>query len=181
VIDGNAGVRKAVGRKFPNTLVQRCQVHKLRNIVNELPHVARAAIRRLIRKAFTAARYEEGLAQARAIIGQYREQFPAAMKCLEQNLEECLTALEIPFAHRLQIRTTNLLQRLFGEGKRRTKVIPRFRSEASGLSLVFAVLVDASEGWRGVQMKPYLAERLRQIREDPKSEWEDPDLTNVAA
>jgi len=48
------------------------------------PHVAKPAIRRLIRRAFTAARYEEGLAQARAIIEQYREQLPAAMRCLEQ-------------------------------------------------------------------------------------------------
>jgi transposase-like protein len=181
VIDGNAGVRKAVGRKLPGTLVQRCQVHKLRNIVNKLPHVARPAIRRLIRKAFAAARYEEGLAQARSVIEQYREQFPEAMKCLERDLEECLTALKFPFAHRVQIRTTNLLERLFGEGKRRTKVIPRFSSEASGLSLVFAVLVDASEGWRGVRMKPYLAERLKQMTETPDSEWEDPDLRSVAA
>jgi putative transposase len=181
VIDGNAGLRKAVGRKLPNTLVQRCQVHKLRNIVNKLPHVARPAIRRLIRKAFVAARYEEGLAQARSIIEQYRDQFPAAMRCLEQDLEECLTALKFPFAHRVQIRTTNLLDRLFGEGKRRTKVIPRFGGEASGLALVFAVLVDASEGWRGVRVKPYLAERLRQMRDNPDSEWEDPDLRNMAA
>jgi transposase-like protein len=181
VIDGNSGVRKAVGRKLPNTLVQRCQVHKLWNIINKLPHVARPAIRRLIRKAFGAARYEEGLAQGRSIIEQYRDQFPAAMKCLERDLEECLTALKFPFAHRVQIRTTNLLERLFGEGKRRTKVIPRFSSEASGLSLVFAVLVDASEGWRGVRVKPYLAERLKQMRENPDSEWEDPDLRSVAA
>jgi len=62
VIDGNPGVRKAVGRELPNSLVQRCHVRKLRNIVNKLPHVARPAIRRLIGKAFTAARYEEGLA-----------------------------------------------------------------------------------------------------------------------
>jgi putative transposase len=181
VIDGNAGVRKAVGRKLPNTWIQRCQVHKMRNIVNKLPHVARPLIRKLIRKAFTAARYDEGLAQARSIIEQYRDQFPGAMKCLEQDLEECLTALRFPFAHRIQIRSTNLLERLFGEGKRRTKIIPRFSSEASGLSLVFAVLVDASEGWRGVRMKSYLEDRLKQISTEPTSDWEDPDLKKIAA
>ena len=149
--------------------------------MNKLPHVARPAIGRLIRKAFTAARYEEGLAQARSVIEQYREQFPAAMKCLEQDLEECLTALKFPFAHRVQIRSTNLMERLFGEGKRRTKVIPRFTSETSGLSLVFAVLVDASEGWRGVRIKPYIEERLKQMVTEPESEWEDPDLKDVAA
>lgn len=103
------------------------------------------------------------------------------MKCLERDLEECLTVLTFPFAHRVKIRTTNLLERLFGEGKRRTKVIPRFTSESSGLTLLFAVLVDASEGWRGVRMPAYIQARLAQLVERPDSEWEDPDLMKLAA
>lgn len=181
VIDGNTGLRKAVRRKFAGALVQRCQVHKMRNIVNKLPHVARPTLKKLIYKAFTARSYKEGMAQARTIITEYKESFPAAIKCLEQDLEETLAALKFPFVHRMRIRTTNLLERLFGEGRRRTKIIPRFNSEASGLSLVFAVLVDASEGWRGVRMKPYLEQRLRQIAADPDSAWEDPDLACLAA
>ncbi len=103
------------------------------------------------------------------------------MKCLEKNLEETLTALKLPLAHRKQARTTNLLERLFGEGKRRSKVIPRFYSETSALSLIFAVLVDASEGWRGVRMTEPIRQRLVQMRDDPDSTWEDPDLTILAA
>jgi len=181
VIDGNSGVKKAVRRKFPTSLVQRCQVHKMRNIINKLPHVARPTLKRLIRKAFTAATYQQGFAQAQSIIQEYKESFPAAMKCLEQDLDETLTALKFPLAHRIQIRTTNLLERLFGEGKRRTKIIPRFSSEASGLSLMFAVLVDASEGWRGVRMNEALEQRLEQMAQDPDSQWEDPDLARLVA
>jgi putative transposase len=181
VIDGNAGVRKAVEHKLRGSLVQRCQVHKMRNILNKLPHLARPTIKKLIRNAFTARTYKQGLAQARAIIAEHREAFPEAMKCLERDLEECLTALKFPFLHRRQIRTTNLMERLFGEGKRRTKIIPRFSSEASGLSLMFAVLVDASEGWRGVRMKPHIEARLKQMALDPDSAWEDPDLAKLAA
>jgi uncharacterized protein len=69
----------------------------------------------------------------------------------------------------------------FGEGKRRTKIIPRFTSESSGLTLLFAVLVDASEGWRGVRMPAYIQARLEQLAEHPESEWEDPDLMKLAA
>ena len=181
VIDGNTGLRKAGGRKFPHSLVQRCQVHKMRNIIIKLPEMARPTLKKLIRKAFTAKSYAEGVEQARAIIEQYKESFPGAIKCLERDLEESLTALKFPFLHRKQIRSTNLLERLFEEGRRRTKVIPRFRSETSGLCLVFAVLVDASEGWRGVRMRPYLQERLKQISSDPESIWEDPDLVRFAA
>ena len=181
VIDGNVGLRQAVKRKFAGSLVQRCQVHKMRNIINKLPQVARPTLKKLIYRAFTASSYKEGFEQAQKIIEDYQESFPAAMKCLGQDLQEVLTALKFPLVHRARIRTTNLLERLFGEGRRRTKVIPRFSSEASGLSLVFAVLVDASEGWRGVRMKPYLEQRLRQIAKDPQSTWEDPDLARLAA
>jgi putative transposase len=181
VIDGNAGVRKAARRKFPHSLIQRCQVHRMRNIMAKLPSVARPTLKKLIQKAFTARSYQEGLAQAQQIIQQYQEAFPAAMKCLGQHLEECLTALKLPLAHRVQTRTTNLLERLFGEGKRRSKVIPRFSSETSGLTLLFAVLVDASEGWRGVRMTKTIQERLEQMRNDPDSKWDDPDLALVAA
>ena len=181
VIDGNVGLRQAVRRKFAGSLVQRCQVHKMRNLINKLPHLARPTLKKLIYKAFTARSYQEGWEQAQKIIEDYQQSFPAAMKCLGQNLEEVLTALKFPLVHRARIRTTNLLERLFGEGRRRTKIIPRFTSEASGLSLVFAVLVDASEGWRGVRMKPYLEQRLRQMAKDPESTWEDPDLARLAA
>jgi hypothetical protein len=49
------------------------------------------------------------------------------------------------------------------------------------MMLLFAVLVDASEGWRGVRMPPHILERLEQIAENPDSEWEDPDLMKLAA
>lgn len=175
VIDGNAGVKKAVRHKFPQALVQRCQVHKMRNIMNKLPQSVRPALKKLIYKAFCARTHKKGLEEARAIIAQYRDAFPAAMKCLEQDLEECLTVLKFPYAHRMRIRTTNLLERLFGEGRRRTKIIPRFTSESSGMALFFAVLVDASEGWRGVRVPPHIEERIRQLAVDPDSEWDDPD------
>jgi transposase-like protein len=84
----------------------------------------------------------------------YQEQFPEAMRCLATELAECLTALRFPEPHRKRIRTTNLLERVFGEGQPRSKVIPRFMNERSGLSLMFAVLVDASAGWRAGSRLP---------------------------
>lgn len=181
VVDGNAGCRKALRHKFSCTLVQRCQVHRMRNVLTKLPEVARPLIKKLILRAFTATSFAKGQAMGKALIAEHKEAFPEAMRCLERDLEECLTVLKFPFAHRIKIRTTNLLERLFGEGKRRTKVIPKFTTESSGMMLLFAVLVDASEGWRGVRMPPHILERLEQIAENPDSEWEDPDLMKLAA
>lgn len=153
----------------------------MRNVLTKLPEVARPLIKKLVLRAFTATTFAKGLEIGKALIAQHKEAFPAAMKCLERDLEECLTVLKFPFAHRVKIRTTNLLERLFGEGKCRTKVIPKFTTESSGMMLLFAVLVDASEGWRGVHMPPHILHRLEQIAENPDSEWEDPDLMKLAA
>ncbi len=98
----------------------------------------------------------------------YEQEYPEAMKCLRTNLEEALTALRFPETHCKRIRTTNLLERLFGEGRRRSKVIPRFMNEKLGLSLLFAVLVDASASWRGVKVSPAASQQLEALRKDSK-------------
>jgi transposase-like protein len=136
----------------------------MRNILCKLPEKARPGIKKLLHKAFTAQSHKLGLEQARGIVAMYEQEYPEAMKCLATGLEEVLTALHFPESHRKRIRTTNLLERLFGEGKRRSEVVPRFMSEKSGLSLMFAVLVDASASWRGVKVSPAIAEQLEALR-----------------
>ena len=86
------------------------------------------------------------------------------MECLEKDLEECLTYLLFPVEHRRRIRTTNLLERTFGESRRRTKVIPRFPGERACLTLIFATLITAAARWRGVQMTPQILRALDALR-----------------
>ena len=71
-----------------------------------------------------AQNYKASVEQAQEVVAMYQEESPEAMKCLATDLEECLTALRFAEMHRKRIRTTNLLERLFGEGQRRSKVIP---------------------------------------------------------
>jgi len=186
VVDGNTGVRKSVRRQWPTSFVQRCQVHKLpadrrSDMLGKLPHRARPTLRNLIRGAFTARTLAKGLAQAQAIIHEHREALPAEMACLEGNLDEAHSAPRFPLLHRRQIRATDLLERLCGEGRRRAKVIGRFHLEAGGLSVVFAVLVGAPEGWREVRMRADITAWVRQLGDDPDSSWHDPDLARAAA
>lgn len=161
--DGSAGLKRAVRECFPHSFNQNCQVHKMRNIVAKLPQKSRGEMKRLIQEAFWAGTYEEGLKTARQVINDYKGRFPAAMECLEKDLEESLTCLKFPERHRSRIRTTNLLERLLGEGRRRTKVIPRFPTETSALKLVYAVLMDASKNWQGVQMTVETMDELRKL------------------
>jgi transposase-like protein len=95
------------------------------------------------------------------------------VRAIEEDFEQWqhrdLTALRFPENHRKHIRTRNLLERLLGEGRRRSKVVPRFLSERSGLSLVFAVLVDASAGWHGVKITPASGRQLAALRPEPST------------
>jgi transposase-like protein len=162
--DGNSGLKKTARECFSYSFAQRCQVHKMRNILSKLPRDIHAKMKRLIHSAFYAKDYPEGLRIARDIIARFENEFPSAMECLAEGLEETLCVLKFPAAHRKSIRSTNLLERLLGESKRRTKVIPRFPTEKSCLSLVYAVLIDASSHWHGLKMTPKIIEELSQLR-----------------
>jgi len=161
--DGNPGLKRAVRECFPDSFYQRCQVHKLWNILGKVPDDIRMQMKGLISKAFHARDYEEGIKIARNLINEFKNRFPSAMECLEKDLEETLTCLKFPVEHRKRIRTTNLLERLFEEGRRRTKVIPRFPTEMSGMKLIYAVLIDASKKWHGVKMTVEAMEEIGKL------------------
>ncbi len=164
IFDGAPGLKKAVKRMWPRAFRQRCQVHKMRNILAKLPRLMQGQMKRLIQQVFLAPNYAVALKRGRALIARFRDRYPAAMECLERDLEECMTYLRFPAAHHRRIRTTNRLERLNGEGRRRTKVIPRFPTERSCLTLLYASLVTASKRWHGVQMNPAVMKQLLQLR-----------------
>lgn len=164
ILDGSPGLRRAVKQVFPRVRRQRCQVHKMRNLLAKLPRLAQRELKPLIRQVFLAPDYATGLRRGRALIARFRARYPSAMECLEKDLEECLTSLLFPVEHRKRVRTTNLLERTFEESRRRTKVIPRFQHEKACLALIFATLITAAERWRGVRMTPKILRALDALR-----------------
>lgn len=165
VCDGNPGAIKACKEIFPRALKQRCQVHKMRNIVARLPKAVIAEIKPLIQQVFTADNYEKGLAAGQRLIKRFKNRFPAAIECFEKDLEATIQCLRLPTEHRMRVRTTNILERLLEEAKRRTKVIPYFQSEKSCLKFVFATMIAASRLWRGVNMDVRVEKQLNSLKE----------------
>jgi len=160
ISDGNPGLKKALRRIWPQVKHQRCQRHKLLNILVKLPKTMQAEMKRLVQQVFWADSFEEGLQKGRALILRFQERYPAAMDCLEKDLEACLLYLKFPEEHRLRIRTTNGLERIIEELKRRTKVVGRLPSEQAALKLVYAVARTYERNWRGMVVT---AEQLQQI------------------
>ena len=134
VTDGNPGVLKAIEEVFPQSLKQRCQKHRLENILGKAPKEIHDELTEIL-ESFHAKSYEQGLKKGREVITRYRQRFPSAMNGMEETLEACLQVLRLPEAHHKRLRTSNLLERTFGELKRRTKVIPHFFTEQAAIKL----------------------------------------------
>ncbi len=164
--DDCPGLRKALKAVWPKSLPQKCQAHKMRNILGKLPRGVQGEFKKQIQRVFRAETYEQGLARGRKLIADYRECYPNAMACLAKSLEECITCLKLPTSHRRRVRTTNTLERLIEEARRRTKVIGPMAGEQSGLSLIHAVLVDVSKRWRGIKLTPGDLEKLNGLRSE---------------
>jgi transposase-like protein len=133
-------------------------------VVELVASLMKATMKKLVQQVFLAPSYAAALKRGRDLIAKFKDRYPAAMECLERDLEECVTYLRFPEAHHLRIRTTNRLERLNGEGRRRTKVIPRFPTERSCLSLLYASLIAASKHWRGIPMTATTLRQLEQLR-----------------
>lgn len=166
VSDKHKGLKKAVREVFPHAFKQPCLAHKMRNILCKVPRKMQKEMKHLVQQVFYASSYEEGLRLGQELIARFGDRYSSAMECLGEDLKECLTYLKFPEAHHKAIRTTNLLERMFGEGKRRTKVIPRFPSEKACLRLLCASLITASKSWRGVRMTPRIRWELEALRQE---------------
>jgi transposase-like protein len=92
--------------------------------------------------------------------------YPAATRCFAEDLEASLAHLKLPIRHRINARTTNLIERSFLEERRRSKVIPRFLEEKSAMKLVFATLIRASERWSRVGVSDLERKQLKLLRRE---------------
>ena len=108
----------------------------------------------------------EARRRAKAFCTKWRKLYPSAVACLEEDLDVLVVHLRFPAEHWKRIRHSNLLERSFGETRRRVKVIGRLPGEHSCLSLVWAVLDRASKGWRGLTMTPMALRQLQDLRRD---------------
>jgi len=146
--DDHAGLRAAVRAVLPGTLWQRCQVHLQRNAVAHVPKVEmRAEVARDIRAIFNAPDRPEGERLLRLTAERYAQRAPGLAAWMEANIQEGLTVFSLPEAHRRRLRTSNMLERLNREIKRRTRVASLFPNEASALRLVTAILAETSDEW----------------------------------
>jgi len=148
VSDDHAGLKAARQAVMPGVPWQRCQFHAIQNAMAHVPKVAmRTEVARDLRRIFDADETAEAERRFRDAVARYHKTAPQLAAWLEENVPEALTVLRIPAAHRRRLRTTNGLERLNKEIKRRTRVATLFPNEASLLRLASAVLSEISDDW----------------------------------
>ena len=163
--DGAPGLIRAVEECFPRGVRGRCLAHRMRNLQSKVSEADWPELRIHVRACYEAPSVEMARALRQDVVARFRDRFPAAMACFEDDFEACIAHLRFPIAHRKFIRTTNLLERLFVEERRRAKIIPNFfHGERPVLKLMYAALIRASERWRGVRFTPFEGRQLDAIR-----------------
>jgi putative transposase len=169
--DGAPGLIRAVEEVFPRALRQRCLAHKIRNLEPKVPEERWREVKANALAAYHAISPMAARNAADEFRRLYEHEFPSAVACLEQDFEACIAHLRLPIAHRKATRTTNLLERLFGEERRRTKVIPHAFGEKPVLKLMFASLMRASQSWRRVIISEFELKQIRELRSQLETEF----------
>jgi transposase-like protein len=172
ISDGGKGLCTAIECSFSASLHQRCLVHVCRNLIAKVPAHAQDQVKRDYWAVLDGIEGEgevavaEARQRAKRFIAKWRPLYPSAVACVADNLDALVVHLRFPAEHRKRIRHSNLIERTFGETRRRVKVIGRLPGEHSCLSLVWAVLDRASKGWRGLTMTPKALRRLQDLRRE---------------
>jgi transposase-like protein len=156
IIDGNAGLRRAVGLVWPRAAVQRCCVHKLRNLARKAPKHALAEIRDDFHRIVYAANADTAGAAYSTFERTWAKRCPGVVTSLREGGDELLTFFRFPKAQWKTLRTTNTIERLHEEFRRRVKTQGSLPSEDAALVLLFSLVASGQirlrriDGWRKI-------------------------------
>jgi transposase-like protein len=164
--DGAPGMIRAIEECLPRSIRQRCLAHKMRNLQSKVPEDVWPEFKARAAACYQAASPALARLLRDDIAATYARDLPSAVACLDDDFEACVAHLRFPLGHRRAIRTTNLLERLFGEARRRTKVIPHAFGERAVLKLMYAALIRAAEHWRGIRVTEFEQRQLKAIRDE---------------
>jgi putative transposase len=172
VSDGAPGIIRAIEECFPRSARQRCLAHRMRNLAVKVPTDLWPEFKARVTACYQAPSRAIARNLAEGIRADYATTVPSAVACFEDDFEACIAHLRLPVTHRQATRTTNLLERLFVEERRRLKIIPNGFGEKAVLKLMFAALIRAADRWRGLRFSEFELRQIAAVRKDLDTEYE---------
>lgn len=143
--DAHEGIRYAIRKQFPEVPWQRCQFHYAKNVIDKAPKKYQAGLRTEIQEMFLCRSLSEAIQRKDAILADYSDVAASAMNCLEEGFESAMTVMALPYFLQKYYRTSNQIERLNRELKRRSDVINVFPNDDSILRLMGSVLMERNE------------------------------------
>jgi transposase-like protein len=166
ISDAHEGIKAAVAKVF-NATWQRCRVHFMRNVLAYAGRQGRRVVSAFIATAFAQNDAEAARMQWRRVADQLRPKLPKLAAFLDEAEPDVLAYMTFPAAHRAKLHSTNPIERLNGEIKRRTDVVGIFPNEAAIVRLVGAILIEQNDEW-AVQRARYMTlETIAPLSDDP--------------
>jgi len=148
VMDGLPGLEKVFKEEFPKAKVQRCQVHVARNVLAKAPKKLKKAVADDMRSIFYASSKEKAMEFFDIFKERWQRDLPSAVKCLENSIEACLTFFIGPEEEWISLRTTNIIERLNKEFKRRTKPMEIVAGENACYTLLAFICLKMELHWK---------------------------------
>jgi putative transposase len=148
IMDGLPGLEKIFREEFHQGKVQRCQVHVARNVLAKVPQKLKQKVADDIRSIFYASSREKALELAARFTEHWQKDVPSAVKCLKNSLDSCLTFFDFPEEEWISLRTTNVIERLNKEFKRRTKPMEIVAGENACYTLLAFISIKMEIHWR---------------------------------
>lgn len=148
IMDGLPGLEKVFGEEFPNAKVQRCQVHVARNVLAKVPHKLKKAVADDLRSIFYASSKEKADEFYRLFYEKWNKELPSAVKSLSQSIDACLTFFKFPEEEWISLRTSNIIERLNKEFRRRTKTMEIVAGEDACYRLLAFISLKMELSWR---------------------------------
>jgi len=164
VSDDHAGLRRAIQESLPEAVWQRCYVHFLRNALDYLPRKADDDCLQELRWIYDRRDAQEARQDLAAWLSKWGKRYAKLCAWVEENIEETLSFYRLPRQHHKNLKSTNMLERLMEEIKRRTLVVRIFPNAAACLRLVRALAVETHENW--IEAMQYL--NMEPLREQKK-------------
>jgi transposase-like protein len=165
VTDDHEGLKAAIREVVPEAVWQRCYVHFLRNALDHLPRKADDDCLRELRWLYDRRDLAEARADLAAWLAKWSAKYPKLCEWVEESIEETFSFYRLPVQHHKHLKSTNMLERLNEEIKRRTHVVRIFPNAASCLRLVRALAVETHETW--IEATRYL--NMEVLKEQKKS------------
>jgi len=173
ISDAHEGLRRAIAKILHEATWQRCRVHFMRNLLSTVPKGAQDAVAAIVRTVFSQPDHQSAMKQLHEVARMLAPKFPQATELLQEAAEDVLAHLHFPREHRRRLHSTNPLERLHKEIKRRTRVVGIFPTRDSLMRMVGALLAEQDDEWQVADRRYFSVGSMTKVDaleggEDPK-------------